>query len=161
GWTIAFWRSAFMALAMGGWLLSTNGHKLLAVYRAMGWAGMASGLLLAGSFVMFILAITRTNVANAVGLPSAAPPVSAVVGRVFLGEKLAPPTLVAIIAAVAGVALMFASALGGGDPVGNMLGLGVAILFGANIVVVRAARSIDLVPATVLAAVFTLVGTLP
>ena len=161
GWTIAFWRSAFMVLAMGCWLFVTKGHKVLAVYRAMGWAGMASGLLLAGSFVMYILAITHTSVANAVVLQSAAPLASAMLGRVFLGERLAPPTLVAIVAAVAGVALMFSSALGGGDLVGNVLALGVAILFGANIVVVRAARGIDLVPATVLAGVFALVATLP
>ena len=161
GWTIAFWRSAFMVLAVGGWLFGTNGVKVLAVYRAMGWAGIASGLLLAGSFVMFILALTRTNVANAVVLQSAAPLASAVLGRVILGETLSPPTLVAIVTAVAGVALMFASAVGGGDLVGNMLALGVAILFGANIVVVRAARGIDLVPATVLAGVFAIMSTLP
>src|SRR5262245_53800537 len=85
GWTIAFWRSAFMVSAVGGWLFGTNGLKVLAMYRAMGWAGMASGLLLAGSFVMFILAIMRTSVANAVVLQSAAPLASAVLGRVFLG----------------------------------------------------------------------------
>ena len=64
GWTIAFWRSGFMVLAVGGWLFGTNGLKVLAVYRAMGWPGIASALLLAGSFVMFILALTCTNVAN-------------------------------------------------------------------------------------------------
>src|SRR5262245_35743182 len=161
GWTIAFWRSGFMVLAVGGWLFGANRLRMPAVYRAMGWAGIASGLLLAGSFVMFILAITRTNVANAVALQSAAPLASAVLGRVFLGERLAPPTLIAIVTAVAGVALMFASALGSGGVVGNMLALGVAILFGANIVVVRAARGVDLVPATVLAGVFALISTLP
>ena len=127
----------------------------------MGWAGVVSGLLLAGSFVLFILAITRTTVANAVVLQSAAPLVSAVLGRVFLKETLAPATLVAILVGVAGVALMFAGALGGGDLVGNALALGVAILFGANIVVVRAARGLDLVPATVLAGLFALLATLP
>ena len=77
GWTIAFWRSAFMALAVGGWLIAANGLSALAAYRAMGWAGVLSGLLLAASFVMFILAITRTSVANAVVLQSAAPLASA------------------------------------------------------------------------------------
>lgn len=161
GWTIAFWRSAFMVLAVGGWLIAASGSGALASYRAMGWAGLASGLLLAGSFVMFILAITRTSVANAVVLQSAAPLVSAMLGRMFLREALAPATVVAVLVAVAGVALMFAGALGGGDLVGNALALGVAILFGANIVVVRAARGLDLVPATVLAGLFALAVTLP
>ena len=161
GWTIAFWRSVFMVVAVGGWLLAANGLRAFAVYRAMGWAGVLSGLLLAASFVMFILAITRTSVANAVVLQSAAPLAAAAFGRIFLGERLAPPTLVAILVAIAGVALMFAGALSGGDLVGNALALGVAIVFGANIVVVRAARKLDLVPATVLAGLFALAATLP
>jgi drug/metabolite transporter (DMT)-like permease len=161
GWTIAFWRSAFMVLAVGGWLLAAHGLRVLAVYRAMGWAGVLAGLLLALSFVMFILAITHTSVANAVVLQSAAPLASAVLGRVFLREKLAAPTLVAILVAVAGIATMFAGALGGGDLLGNALALGVAIAFGANIVVVRAARGLDLVPATVLAGLFAMAATLP
>jgi drug/metabolite transporter (DMT)-like permease len=111
--------------------------------------------------VLFILAITRTTEANAEVLQSAAPLVSAVLGRVFLKETLAPATLIAILVGVAGVALMFAGALGGGDLVGNALALAVAILFGANIVVVRAARGLDLVPATVLAGLFALLATLP
>ena len=127
----------------------------------MGWAGVASGVLLAGSFVMFILAITRTSVANAVVLQSAAPLVSALLGRIFLRETLAAPTLIAIGFAIAGIAVMFAGALGGGDLMGNALALGVAIAFGANIVVVRAARGLDLVPATVLAGLFAMAATLP
>jgi drug/metabolite transporter (DMT)-like permease len=161
GWTIAFWRSAFMMLAVGSWLFAVHGRKVLSVYRAMGWPGMASGLLLGVTFTMFILAITRTSVANAVVLQSAAPLASAVLGRIFLGERLAPPTLVAIVTAVGGVAMMFASALESGDLTGNMLALGVAILFGGNIVVVRAARGVDLVPATVLAGAVALLATLP
>jgi drug/metabolite transporter (DMT)-like permease len=161
GWTIAFWRSAFLVLVVGGWLLAANGSRAVASWRAMGWAGVASGLLLAGSFVLFILAITRTSVANTVVLQSAAPLVSAVLGRVFLREPLAPATLAAILVGVAGVAVMFAGALGGGDIVGNGLALGVAVLFGANIVVVRAAQGIDLVPATVLAGVFAVIATAP
>ena len=160
-WTISFWRAAFMALAVGGWVLAANGARTVHVYRAMGWMGLLSGALLGAAFVMFILAITRTTVANAVVLQSAAPLVSAVLGRVFLKEALSPRTVLAILVALAGVALMFADALGGGDLIGNLLALAVAVTFGANIVVVRACRKLDLVPATVLAALFAMLATLP
>jgi len=160
-WTIAFWRSAFMMLAVGGWLVLAHGTGVFVVYRAMGRAGVLSGLLLAISFVLFILALTRTSVANAVVLQSAAPLASALLGRIFLGETLSPRTAVAILVAVGGVAVMFADALGTGDLVGNALALTVAILFGANIVVVRAARGVDMVPATVLAGLFAVLATAP
>lgn len=161
GWTIAFWRGVFVVLAVGGWLLAANGARTFAVYRAMGWSGVLSGLLLAGCFVMYILAITRTTVANAVVLQSAAPLAAAVLARIFLGEQLSPRTVIAILLAIAGVALMFGDALGGGDVVGNLLALGVGLMFGANIVVVRASRRFDMVPATVLAGLFTIAATLP
>jgi drug/metabolite transporter (DMT)-like permease len=160
-WTIAFWRAAFMALAVGGWVLAANGARTAGVYRAMGWKGVVAGLLLGAAFVVFILAITRTTVANAVVLQSAAPLVSAVLGRVFLGEALSPRTVLAIGVAITGVALMFADSLGGGDLIGNLLALAVAVAFGAAIVVVRAGRTIDMVPATVLAALFAMATSAP
>jgi len=160
-WTIAFWRAAFMTLAVGGWVLAANGARTVQVYRSMGWMGVLAGLLLGAAFVVFILAITRTTVANAVVLQSAAPLVSAVLGRLFLGEALSPRTVVAIGVAISGVALMFADSLGGGDLVGNLLALAVAVAFGAAIVVVRAGRTIDMVPATVLAALFAMAASAP
>lgn len=160
-WTIAFWRAAFMALAVGGWVLAANGARTVQVYRAMGWKGVVAGLLLGAAFVVFILAITRTTVANAVVLQSAAPLVSAVLGRVFLAEALSPRTVLAIGVAISGVALMFADSLGGGDLIGNLLALAVAVAFGAAIVVVRAGRTIDMVPATVLAALFAMATAAP
>lgn len=161
GWTIAFWRSAFMVLTIGGVVFATRGAAAFAAYRAVGWTGVLSGLLFGSAFVMFILAVTYTSVANAVVLQSAAPLVTAVLARLFLGESLTPRTLVAVGAAIGGVALMFAGALGGGDLLGNGLALGVAIVFGANIVVVRSGRGLDLVPATVLAGLFAMAATLP
>jgi drug/metabolite transporter (DMT)-like permease len=161
GWTIAFWRAAFVVVVVGAWLFAANGTRTFAIYRAMGWKGVLSGLLLAGCFTMYILAITRTSVANAVVLQSAAPLASAVLARAFLGEALPLRTIIAILVAIAGVALMFADALGGGDIVGNLLALGVGVMFGANIVVVRSGRGIDMVPATVLAGLVTMAATLP
>jgi drug/metabolite transporter (DMT)-like permease len=161
GWTIAFWRSAFMVLGIGGLLFVTRGADAFAAYRAVGWTGVLSGLLFGGAFVMFILAVTHTSVANAVVLQSAAPLVTALLARLFLHEALTARTMLAVLAAIGGVALMFAGAIGAGDLLGNALALGVAVAFGANIVVVRSGRALDLVPATVLAGLFAMVATLP
>jgi drug/metabolite transporter (DMT)-like permease len=56
---------------------------------------------------------------------------------------------------------MFAGALESGGLLGNALALGVAVAFGANIVVVRSAQGVDLVPATVLAGLLAMAATLP
>ncbi|MSO76359.1 MAG: DMT family transporter [Alphaproteobacteria bacterium] len=161
GWTIAFWRAAFMVLAVGGWLLATHGRRAFTLYRDMGWAGLLSGLLLAVAFVTFILAVSHTTVANAVVLQSASPLVAALLARLFLKEPISPPTALTISIAMAGVALMFADALGGGEILGNLLAFGVALSFGAYIVVVRAGRRLDLLPSAVLAGLFAMAATLP
>jgi drug/metabolite transporter (DMT)-like permease len=161
GWTIAFWRAAFMVMAVGGWLALNHGRGTLTLYRDMGWEGLLCGLSLAAAFVMFILAVSHTSVANAVVLQSASPLVAALLARLFLGEPISPRTALAILIAIAGVALMFADALGGGDLIGNLLAFGVAVSFGANIVLVRAGRRLDLLPSAVVAGLIAMLATIP
>jgi drug/metabolite transporter (DMT)-like permease len=161
GWTIAFWRAAFMVLALGSFLAFAHGRRVIGLYRGVGWPGLLAGLLLGTAFIAFILAVSRTSVANAVVLQSASPLVAAVLARVFLAEPILPRTALAILIAIAGVALMFGDALGGGDLLGNLLAFGVAVSFGAYIVIVRAGRGIDLLPAPVLAGLFAMLLSLP
>ncbi len=161
GWTVVFWRSAFMVVAVLAWLLARHGRGTWRQFAAMGWAGLASGALLAGAFVCFILALKHTTVANTVVLMSASPLVSAFLGRLFLGERVAPSTLAATAVALAGIGVMFAGDAGPGGLLGNGLALLVALCFGSNIVVVRASRHVDMVPAMALAGLISMAVTAP
>jgi drug/metabolite transporter (DMT)-like permease len=160
-WTIVFWRSVFMALTLLAVLALWTRGRLLDAFRAAGWKGALSGAFMACAFICFILSITRTTVANTLVLMASAPFFSAIVGRVLLGERLAPRAWLAMAAAVAGIALMFAGELGPGELVGNLLALAVALAFAGNIVVLKRAGGANMVPAVILGGLFSAIVALP
>ena len=67
-------------------------------------------------FTCFMLAVTRTTVANALIVNSLYPVFAAMLGWLVLRAKLPGYTWVAIIAAAGGMAWMFAAGLGSGCP---------------------------------------------
>jgi drug/metabolite transporter (DMT)-like permease len=64
GWEATFWRSAFLAIVVGTILFARHGSRLLPRIRAMGWHGLVSGCAWAAMFTCFMLALSRTTVAN-------------------------------------------------------------------------------------------------
>jgi drug/metabolite transporter (DMT)-like permease len=163
-WTIVFWRSLALALVLAAAIVLRHGRRAPARFRAIGWAGLLSALLVAASFVFFILAISLTLIANVLVIMSAAPLISALLGRIALGERLKPATLAAIGAAACGIAVMVwdqgtgpahTSAL-----LGGLCAFVVAVTFGANIVVIRAARHVDMLPAMSLAGLIAALAAL-
>jgi drug/metabolite transporter (DMT)-like permease len=161
-WEIVFWRSAFMTLFMVLVLARWHGTAAFAKVRSVGRAGMLSGSLLASMFFFFILSLTRTTVANTMVLTSVAPLFVALFGWWFLRERIAPRTWVAMIAALAGIALMFADSLGGGGTAGNLLALCVPLAFGLNVSVLRRMHaSVDMVPAVLIAGIISSLVALP
>ncbi len=161
GLAMVFWRSAFMALAIGLWLLLRHRGGLFAAVRAVGLPGGVSALLLTGAFVGYVLSINETAVANTMLIMSASPLVAALLARVLLGERLRGRTLLAIAVAFTGIAAMFGDELGQGHALGNGLALMVAVCFGSNIVLLRRFRNIDMIPVMLLAGLVSAALTLP
>lgn len=162
GWKITFWRSFFMTAFMLAVLALQHGGRLPQRIRAMGWPGVVSGLLFAWMMISFILALSLTTVANTLVVGSISPFVAALCGYLFLGEKVAPRTWLAMIAAIGGIVVMFFDALQGGGWAGNLIALCIPIGFGANVVILRKHRaSIDMIPAVLLAGIFSTLIALP
>ena len=162
GWKITFWRSFFMTAFMLAVLALQHGGRLPQRIRAMGWPGVVSGLLFAWMMISFILALSLTTVANTLVVGSISPFVAALCGYLFLGEKVAPRTWLAMIAAIGGIVVMFFDALQGGGWAGNLIALCIPIGFVANVVILRKHRaSIDMIPAVLLAGIFSTLIALP
>jgi drug/metabolite transporter (DMT)-like permease len=161
GLVIVFWRSLFMALAVGLALVVVHGRQAPARIAAVGWHGLLSGVLLSGAFIGYIVSLTLTQVANTMVLMSASPLVAAVLARLILKERLSGATVVAITVAMTGIAVMFGHGIAAGSFLGDALALFVALTFGANIVVLRRWREIDMVPATMLGGLISAALTAP
>ena len=166
-WTIVFWRSLALGIVLAVYISMRHGRQTPMRFRAIGWSGLFSAVLIAATFFLFIAAISMTTIAHALVIMSSAPLISAVLGRIVLGERLKPATMAAIGAAVSGIAVMVWDH-GSGDRgeaeaailIGGLCAFGVAVAFAIHIVIVRAARHVDMLPAMSLAGLFAAVAAL-
>ncbi len=161
-WEVVFWRALFMAAFIGVFLTVRHRHRAIAQVTAVGLPGVLASVLLASASFLFILSVMRTTVANALVLMSTAPFVAALFGRLFLGEHVPRRTYLAMVAGLAGIALMFADALGSGALSGNLLACGVPVVYAANIILLRQmGATADMVPTVLLAGLIALAVALP
>jgi len=107
-WEIVFWRSAFMTLFVAGVLVAIHGARMPRAVLRAGVPGLLAGAFLAGTFFFFIGSLTRTTVANTNILMSVSPFIAALAARVILQEPVPLRTVVAMLAAFAGIVVMFA-----------------------------------------------------
>jgi drug/metabolite transporter (DMT)-like permease len=170
---ITFWRSAFNALAMVLILSWMRGPREL--WRSLVDGGRAmwlSGLCWAVMFTNFMLALTLTTVANVLVTMALSPLFTALAARMALQHRLPARTWVAIVAAGAGIAWMYASEIRGGDSrhlLGTLVALGVPIAAAANWTVMQhnarsaptGTRRSDMLAAVLIGAVLSAALTLP
>jgi drug/metabolite transporter (DMT)-like permease len=151
-----------MVAFIGVFLTVQHRNQVMVQITGVGLPGGLSGVLLALSFFLFILSVMRTTVANTLVLMSTSPFVAAVFGRLFLGEHVPRRTYLAMVAGLAGIALMFADALGTGALSGNLLACGVPVAFGANVILLRRmGTEVDRVPTVLLAGLVAISIALP
>ncbi len=165
---VTFWRSFFTALSLLVILPLWQGP---AVFRRMPWAQMAfwgSGVCWSIMFTAFMLALLLTSVANVLVTLALGPLLTALVARIFTGQRIVLRTWLAIAIAGLGVAWMFSSQLQFGQSsalLGSLVALCVPIAAAFNWTVVQRSQShgqtIDLVPAVLLGAVISSLLTLP
>ena len=161
GWEITFWRSLFMTVSVMGVLLVQYGSATLARIRAVGRSGVVVGALWALMYVSFILALGRTKVANVLVLSSISPFAAALLGGLFLREKVPGRTLAAMVAACAGIVLMFVESIGGGLA-GNLIALVIPLAFACNVVLLRRMHvGVDMIPTLVISGIISMAVTLP
>ncbi len=162
---VTFWRSAFTALSLAVLLPLLQGRAVLGKLRHGGAALWLSGVCWSVMFTAFMMALTLTTVANVLITMAVGPFFTALVARVFIGQRLARRTWLAILAAGAGIAWMYGSQLGEGHLSGTLVALCVPVAAAVNWTVVQRSQAhghdVDLVPAVLVGALISSVVTLP
>jgi drug/metabolite transporter (DMT)-like permease len=159
---IVFWRSFFMALFVAGALAAMHRANVVRIVAGVGWPGLFSGAFLAGQFFLFIASLTRTTVANTFVLMSISPFLAALAAKLFLHERVPLRTWIAMAVAFAGIVVMFADSLDTGRLAGNLLAIGVSVLFALNVTVLRKVHaSVDMLPTVMIAGLMSIVIALP
>lgn len=156
-WATLFWRSVGMLPVLLAFLVWRGGGSVWPAVRRMGWAGVAGGLGLVLAFGGAIFAIQITTIANAVFLFTLSPFLTALLGRVLLGEGVRIETWVAMGLALVGVFVMVRDGMGGaGVQAGSLAALISAAGFAVFTVSLRWRRVEDSLPAVLMGAVFAM-----
>ncbi len=145
-WQINVYRPFAMVGVVSLILVCQHGRAAPAQIRKIGRAGLLGGLLLAVAGITFLQALTHTTVANTLFTMGAIPFITAALARVFLKETLRRATLVTMLIAAVGIAVMVGGGIGLGSAYGNAMALVTACGFAGFAVIVRRHRHIDMLP---------------
>lgn len=152
GWQILFWRSVFCIGTLAIYLGWRHGARIGDRFLSIGRTGLLCSLTLGSSFITFIFALTSTTVANVAFTVGMAPVFAALLGWLFLGERVALRTVGFIGLSLGGIALMFGDGMATGGLAGNILALVTCLVYSGTIVLLRGGRRVDMIPAVTIAA---------
>ena len=147
-WRISLYRAGSMSLAVLAFLTLRYGSATWRHFAALDRrALLAVSLFFGVGSTLYILAVSRTSVANVSCLAATAPVFAAVLARLVLGERSGVTAWLATGLALFGIYVIFRDQIGGGDQFGNIVALFVAFAFAGQTVSLRKFRSAELLPA--------------
>jgi drug/metabolite transporter (DMT)-like permease len=151
-WAVVFWRSFFASFFILGFMVARDGFSgAAALVTAARWPTFVVGLSYTVSTICFVLALSFTSVAKVLLIQSVSPILAAGISWVLLRERVAPHTLIAIIAVIVGISTIVSGSLGGGDSlIGDALSLLMVTAFTLSIVITRKYPGIRMTPAILL-----------
>jgi drug/metabolite transporter, DME family len=158
-WQINSYRAGSMSVALLVFLLAVYGRQTWSRFAAIERRAMlAVSLVFAVGSTLYVVAISRTSIANVACLTATAPVFAAILAWLAIGERSGRTAWLATGIALLGIYVIFRDDLGVGDPVGNAVALATALCFAGQTVVVRKYRSFDLVPAICVGGVIVCIG---
>ena len=122
-WTMVFWRASFCALFLFSVIVLSQRGRALEQLRGMGRAGLLVALGFAGASTCFVVALSRASVAEVLVVFSTAPFLAALIGRLFLQERIRFRTWLTMVMALAGIVIMVSSSAITGSIGGVLLAL--------------------------------------
>jgi len=149
-WTLLFWRCLLTGSMQALFLAVIYRRQFLQSFRNIGRIGLISaGIVTTGSF-FFVNALKHTAAANALIILAATPLFSSLLSWLFLRDKIARRTWIAITICFGGILLIFSGSLRSGLLFGDLLALGATLMWASNLVVLRKGKAVNMVPANLL-----------
>ena len=156
-WQILFYRSVSLSVFLLIAVFFQYGRGTICALRSTGIPGVVGAVCLVFAYAFGILAMQQTTIADAVLLFATAPFFAAVLGWLFLTEKVQRSTWIAIGLAMAGIVVMQGGAIASGNVLGNLYAVGSALCFALFTLVLRWRKHGDMVPTVLLSGLFATV----
>ena len=154
-WQILLIRSFFFMIALIIFLVLTYKKDTIVVIKKSGLPAVVAGLFLSLSFVAYIVAMSKTSVANVVFIISTQTIFLAIFGYLFLREKINFKGFVAITLALVGVVVMIGDSINQGTLFGNIVAFAIPINFTILVMIIRKFPKLDMVPAIFYSGIFS------
>jgi len=149
-WTLLFWRCLLTALSTTVILALRYRSRLWHSFRSIGTTGLYSASTIVIGSIFFVNSLRQTAAANTLIILAATPVISSLLSYLFLREKVARHTWVAIACCFGGILLIFSGSLSTGLLLGDLLALGATCMWASNLVILRRGRDVNMIPANVL-----------
>ena len=156
-WQILFYRSVSLSVFLLIAVFFQYGRGTICALRSTGIPGVVGAVCLVFAYAFGIIAMQQTTIADAVLLFATAPFFAAVLGWLFLTEKVQRSTWIAIGLAMAGIVVMQGGAIASGNVLGNLYAVGSALCFALFTLVLRWRKHGDMVPTVLLSGLFATV----
>jgi drug/metabolite transporter (DMT)-like permease len=160
-WTMLFWRGVFGGLFLFAVVAWREHGRLVQAVRDIGRDGLLIALCSAVATVCFLNALHLSSVADVLVIDATIPFLTAGIAWLVIGEREDRVTLLASLAALAGVVIMAGSAMVGGRWLGNLLAFAMAVLIATMLVMIRRNPRISMLPAVGLSAFLCALIVLP
>ncbi len=145
-WTILLYRLGFLAVCLALWLGLRYRRRWFDIWRGIGVPGLVAIAGFTGSGLGFVGAMRHTSVADTLLIFATIPLWSALIGWLFIRERVRPRTLVAMVIAVCGVGFIVAGSASRGALLGDMIAVGTAFSQACALVALRKAGNRDMTP---------------
>lgn len=159
-WDIVFWRALPHLLIFPIVLYFLAGPRAWLAFRDAKAIAWLSSLCLASTFVLHVVAMTSTTIANALLLQSTSPIMVALLAWLVLRERVPAASWIALAGACAGMAVVIGTSFGEGAWIGNAAALAVALASAVNVIAIRGNTKLDLRAGTIVASAVSLVPAL-
>ena len=130
-WQYLFFRGSTIFILINIYLFVKEGKSFTKNYKKIGASGIIGGISLGFAMMCFIWSITHTTAAITLLMLAAMPFMTAILGYIFLKEKVSKTTFTAIIIAAIGIGFMAFTS----QQIGTLFGLAIGLLssFGFSI----------------------------
>lgn len=149
----AFWRSAMSGSFIFLGILIFKGVAGFRNILIMGWFGWLYTLLIGSTAPAFVLAVTKTSVANVVFIFASMPIFSAIFSRLVLKEPIQVRTLVTMLFVMLGLSFIAFGSMASevSSWKGDIWALYVSVAYAAALTAVRKLKAFSMIPAIPLA----------
>jgi drug/metabolite transporter (DMT)-like permease len=161
-WQALFWRMLSYAVVLALLLAARERAGLVATCRSVGRPGILAGLLFAAVNTCFVFSITHTAVANTLVIFAMVPLFGAVLGWMFLRERVPPRTLLVMAIGIGSIGAIFSEKLAQGSALGDIFAVLATLLFAGNLTLVRKYPDVSLLPSMALGGLIGVaIGAIP